>query len=317
MADREIAAIRLLLAARPRPAEIAERRQRLDQVFSQHPLPADVVLERVSANGVVAEWSRTPDADPNRVLLFLHGGGYISGSIVSHRGLVVAAGRAAAIRTLALEYRLAPEHPFPAAVEDTLAGFRYLLDQGFAPEHIAVAGDSAGGGLTLALMLALRDAVQKLPGCAWCISPWVDLEIRGDTVATKAAVDPMIQGDYLRELVGHYLAGADPRQTAASPLLADLSGLPPLLIQVGAAETLLADSTRLAAAAGAADVSVTLTIWPEMIHVWHLFHPVLAAGRRAIAEAAAFIQAHLATARVTTGAATTDVVPGACSSQTW
>ena len=186
-----------------------------------------------------------------------------------------------------------PENPFPAAVEDTLTGYRFLLDQGIQPAHIAVGGDSAGGGLTLGLMIALRDAGLPLPGCAWLISPWVDLALRGDTLASKAAADPMISPEYLRELVQLYLAGADPGDHRASPLYADLRGLPPTLIQVGAAETLLADATRLAALAGAADVAITLEIWPEMIHVWHLWHAVLGAGRRAIASAGDFIRERL------------------------
>jgi acetyl esterase/lipase len=229
------------------------------------------------------------------VILFLHGGAFAAGSHVSHRQMVIEAGRQAGARTLALSYRLAPENPFPAALDDALAGYRFLLAQGVDPRRIAVAGDSAGGGLTMALLVSLRDAGQKLPACAWCISPWVDLENRGETMTTKAAEDPMIQKPYLDDLAAAYLHGADPRQPLASPLHARLQGLPPLLIQVGSAETLLDDSVRLTARAGAADVRVTLEVWPEMIHVWHLFHPQLTAGRRALASAGAFIRAQTAT----------------------
>jgi acetyl esterase/lipase len=192
-------------------------------------------------------------------------------------------------RTLALDYRLAPEHPFPAAVEDALKGYRYLLAQGLAPGDIAIAGDSAGGGLVVALLLAIRDAGLAQPACGWLISPWVDLEGIGGSMAALAAIDPLVQKESLLELAGHYLNGANPRTPLAAPLYADLRGLAPMLIQVGAAETLLDDSIRLAGAAGAADVAVTLEVWPEMIHVWHVFHPQLAAGRRAISAGARFV----------------------------
>lgn len=294
MADPEIAQIRAMLAARPRPAELAERRRRLDALGSQFGLPGDVATEAVAAGGVKAEWTATPDADPGRVLLYLHGGGYVSGSIASHRHMVAEAGRQAGIRTLALDYRLAPEDPFPAGLEDAVAGYRFLLDLGIAPGRIAVGGDSAGGGLTLALLVSLREEGLPLPGCAWVVSPWVDLEQLGESMASLAAVDPMIQGPYLGEIARAYLNGADPRTPLAAPLHAELRGLPPLLIQVGAAEVLLDDSVRLAARAGAADVAVTLEVWPEMIHVWHLFHPALAAGRRALAGAGRFLREGLA-----------------------
>jgi epsilon-lactone hydrolase len=293
MMDTEIDAIRRMLAARPRPADLAERRQRLDGLGAQYPLPADVRVEPVEANGVAAEWTATPGADPTRVVLFLHGGGYISGSLLSHRHMVAQAGREAGARTLALGYRLAPEHPFPAALEDAVAGYRFLLSQGFAPRRIVMAGESAGGGLAVAALVRLRDAGDPLPACAWLSSPWVDLENAGGTMETKAAVDPLISKPYLAELAGMYLHGADPRTPLASPLHADLRGLPPMLIQAGSAETLLDDAVRLAGAAGAADLRVTLQVWPDMIHAWHLFHPQLAAGRRALAEVGAFIRAAL------------------------
>jgi len=293
MTDTEIDAIRRMLAARPRPADLAERRQRLDGLGAQYPLPADVRVEPVEANGVAAEWTAAPGADPARVVLFLHGGGYISGSLSSHRHMVAQAGREAGTRTLALGYRLAPEHPFPAALEDAVAGYRFLLSRGFAPGRIALAGESAGGGLAVAAMVRLRDAGDPLPACAWLSSPWVDLENAGGTMETKAAVDPLISKPYLAELAAMYLRGADPRTPLASPLRADLRGLPPMLIQAGSAETLLDDAVRLAGAAGAADLRVTLQVWPDMIHAWHLFFPQLAAGRRALAEVGAFVRAAL------------------------
>ena len=291
MADAEIDAIRALLAARPRPTELAERRRRLDMLGAQYALPADIRVERADANGVPAEWTTSPAAEPGRVLLYLHGGGYASGSLVSHRAMVAEAGRQAGARTLALQYRLAPEHPHPAALEDAHAGYRFLLASGLDTRGIAIGGDSAGGGLTIALLARLRDAGEKLPACAWCISPWVDLEMTGASMEAKDSVDPLIQRPYLQGLADSYLQGSDPRDPLASPLYADLHGLPPLLIQCGTAETLLDDAVRLAGRAGLADVAVTLELYPDMIHVWHLFHQQVAAGRRALAAAGAFIRA--------------------------
>jgi acetyl esterase/lipase len=290
MPDAEIEVIRQILSANPRPAELIERRKRLDALGDQYPLPTDVRLEAVDANGVSGEWTMTPEANPANVILYLHGGGYTTGSLQSHRHMVAQAGREARARTIALDYRLAPEHPFPAAVEDAVAGYRFLLSRGFAADRIAVAGDSAGGGLTVALLVSLRDAGLPLPACAWCSSPWVDLEGAGGSMTAKAAVDPMVQPPYLIELAATYLHGADPRTPLAAPLYADLRGLPPMLIQVGSAETLLDDAVRLAGVAGAADVRVRLEVWPDMIHVWQLFYQQVAAGHRALAEAGAFIR---------------------------
>jgi epsilon-lactone hydrolase len=290
MVVSEIAAIRALLSAQPRPPELSERRKRLDALFERYALPTDVRVEAADANGVAAEWSSTPDADETRVIMYLHGGGYVSGSLGSHRHMVAQAGREARARTLAVGFRLAPEHPFPAALEDALAGYRFLLSSGFEPRHIAIAGDSAGGGLTIAALVKLRDTGWPLPACAWCISPWVDLEGLGVSMTTKAEIDPLIQRPYLMELAAAYLQGVDPRSPLASPMHADLEGLPPLLLQVGSAETLLDDAVRLAGVAGDANVMVRLEIWPDMIHVWHLFYQQLAPGRRALAAAGEFIR---------------------------
>ena len=193
--------------------------------------------------------------------------------------------------TLAVDYRLAPEHPFPAALEDALTTWGFLREQGIAAHDIAVGGDSAGGGLTVVLITHLRDAGMELPRCAWLVSPWTDLTLSGSTLSTKAPVDPLIHEEYLGELASAYLPKemdrSDPR---VSPLFANLSGLPPMLIQVGSAETLLADATRFAAAAGAADVPVTLEVWPHMIHAWPLWNARLEAGREALAHAGAFMR---------------------------
>ena len=291
MNDPEIAKIRALIASRPRATELAQRRRDMDARARQFGIAADVTVEKLSANGVPAEWTATPDADAGGAMLFVHGGGYVIGSLDSHRHLVAELGRAAGTRAMALDYRLAPEHPFPAAVQDTVAGYRFLLSSGIAPRRITIAGDSAGGGLVVGAMLAIREAGLPLPGCGWCISPWVDMEATSAAFTDLAPIDPIVQQAGILEMAGHYLGGADPRSPHAAPIYGDLRGLPPLLIQVGAAETLLDDALRLARVAGAADVFVELQVWPEMIHVWHAFHPMLEAGRRAIAAGGAFVRA--------------------------
>jgi epsilon-lactone hydrolase len=290
MSDPEIGALRAKLALRPRSDDYRQRRLDIDTRGREYRLATDVGVEPVTANGVRAEWTMTPRDARDAALLYLHGGGYVIGSLDSHRHLVAETGRAAGIAALALDYRLAPEHPFPAAVDDALAGYRFLLARGISPERIAIAGDSAGGGLVVAAMLAIRDAGLAQPACGWCISPWVDMEAIGDTMSSKAAADPTVQRAGILDMAQLYLNGADPRSPLAAPLYADLSGLASLLIQVGACETLLDDAMRLAKAAGAADVGVDLQIWPEMIHVWHLFHPELAAGRRAIEAGGEFVR---------------------------
>jgi acetyl esterase/lipase len=294
MGESEIDAVRALLNEKPRPVGWAERRQRLDEVGAVWPVADDVRLDAVDLGGVRGEWSIVPGSDPARVLIYFHGGGYCSGSIVSHRRLVTEAGRAAGVRTLAVGYRLAPEHPFPVAFEDVTTAWHFVRRQGIAARHIAIGGDSAGGGLTVALLTRLCAAGEELPGCAWLVSPWTDLTMSGATLATKDSVDPLIHKAYLEELAAAYVPAAmDRRDPRFSVLYADLKGLPPMLIQVGSDETLLDDATRFAAAAGAADVSVTLEIWPHMIHAWQLWNARLEPGRRALASAGAFMRQHL------------------------
>jgi epsilon-lactone hydrolase len=294
MALSEIEAIRALLTSKPRPVGWPERRQRLDEVGSVWPVADDVKLTAANVGNVAGEWSIASGSDSSRVLMFFHGGGYCSGSILSHRRLVTEAGRAAGVRTLAIAYRLAPEHPFPAAYHDALAAWRFLREQNIPAGHIALGGDSAGAGLAVALMSRLRDAQEELPGCAWLISPWTDLTMSGSTLSSKGTEDPLIHKEYLSELADAYLPpGIDRKDPRVSPLYADLRGFPPILIQVGSAETLLDDATRFAAVAGAADVPVTLEIWPHMIHAWPLWNAHLEPGRRALARAGAFIRQHL------------------------
>jgi acetyl esterase/lipase len=294
MAQSEIENVRALLRSKPRPVGWAERRQRLDDIGSVWPVGDDVKLESIDVDALGGEWSIAPNSDPSRVLMFFHGGGYCSGSIVSHRRMITEAGRAAGTRTLAIAYRLAPEHPFPAAYDDALTAWRFLRNEGIPAKRIAVGGDSAGAGLAIALIGQLRDAHDECPACAWLVSPWTDLTMSGSTFASKEAVDPIIHKEYLNELADAYLPpGTDKKDPRVSPLYANLTGFPPLLIQVGSAETLLDDATRFASAAGAADVRVTLEIWPHMIHAWPLWNAHLEPGRRALANAGAFIRAHL------------------------
>jgi epsilon-lactone hydrolase len=295
MSDPQIGALRAKIVSHPRSDDLQHRRRDTDARGLAYGLAGDVTVEKVSANGVAAEWTSTPDAARDAAILYAHGGGYLFGSLDSHRHLVAELGRAANAVALALDYRLAPEHPFPAPVEDAVTAYRYLLAQGFKPERIAIAGDSAGGGLVVAAMVAIREAGLAQPGCGWCLSPWIDMEALGGSMESKAAADPMVQKAGILDIAKAYLGGADPRSPLAAPLYADLAGIAPLLIQVGAAETLLDDAIRLAQHAGAADVRVDLQVWPEMIHVWPLFHPELAAGKRALDNAGAWIKEALRT----------------------
>ncbi len=287
----EIDAIRDLLKSKARPVGWAERRKRIEEVCAVWPVAGDVALEAVDVDGLKGEWSIVPESDSSKVLLFFHGGGYCSGSILSHRRMVTEAGRTAGVRTLAVEYRLAPEHPFPAAYDDARKAWAFLRGQGFGAGDIVVGGDSAGAGLTAALVNRLRAGAGAQPACVWLVSPWTDLTNAEATMATKDAVDPLIHEGYLDELANAYApAGIDKKDPRVSPLYADLSGFPPALIQVGSAETLLGDATRFAAAAGAADVAVTLEVWPHMIHAFPVWNARLEPARHALMQAGLFMR---------------------------
>lgn len=285
--------LKRLFGAKPRPTNWQERRERMDEICAIDPPAAGIVFSPVAIGDVPAEWSLAPGSDETRVLLYFHGGGYCSGSIASHRAMVGGVGKLAGIRTLAVAYRLAPEHPYPAALEDALAAWRFLREAGYPPQAIAIGGDSAGGNLTLATLLRLRAQGEPLPAAAWLVSPWLDLEMTGATLDTKAAVDPLISRDYLAGLADAFLAGHDPADPGVSPLRADLAGLPPTLIQVGSSETLLDDAVRMAGALGAAEVPCVLEIWPRMIHAWMLWSARLADGRAASARAGTWLRAAL------------------------
>jgi len=267
---------------------LLEKRGRMELQTTLAPPPADVRYEPVSAGGVSAEWTAAPGARSDRALVYLHGGGYCLGSIATHRALVARIARETGLRVLSVGYRLAPEHPHPAAIEDAVAAYRFVLGEGVAPAHVAFAGDSAGGGLVVAALLAARAAGLPLPAAGACLSPWLDLTLSGGSLQSKAPEDPVLTPEDLRLFADAY-AGREPGAPGASPLFADLAGLPPLLVQVGSAEVLLDDSTRFAAAARGADVEVSLRVWDDMIHVWHAFADLLPEGAQAVRQLATFL----------------------------
>lgn len=282
--SEDIKIVRELLANLPDRTNmsIEEQRRGMDQLLGAMPAPEEFTSTAGMVDGVRSQWITFPEAETDRVVYYLHGGGYVMGSPVSHRRMVALIARAAGVPVLFPDYRLAPEHAFPAAVEDAVTGYRWLLAQGFKPGKIAIAGDSAGGGLALATLVNLRDSGDPLPARGICISPWVDLTCSSETYATKAESDPLITGDDIRAMADRYLNGRDPKTPLASPLFADLNGLPPLLVQVGSEEVLLEDSLALDRQAKACGVDCTLEVWPEMIHVWHFFAAMLREGRDAI-----------------------------------
>ncbi len=298
MPSPEFQTVLQMLSARPalEAPTVEQMRAGLETISVLFQVPPDVRCEPTDADGIAAEWIAAPETEAGRVVLYLHGGGYVMGSINSHREMVARISRAARSRALAIDYRLAPEHPHPAAVEDAVAAYRWLLGQGVRPEGVTIAGDSAGGGLTVATLVALRDAGEPLPAAGVCLSPWVDLEGSGESMRTKHDVDPMVKLDGLLQFAEMYLGGQHPQTPLAAPLHADLSDLPPLLIQVGTAETLLDDSTRLAARAREAGVDVELDPWDDMVHVWQIFGSILPEAREAIERIGAFVRTRTAPA---------------------
>lgn len=304
MSQVELRLIVEMLRARPWPERLADARADFERFARNLPPPGDARIETLRVGGVEADRVSAPGGRATRCILYLHGGGYVQGSRRTHRCVAYHLSRAAQAIVLVLDYRLAPEHPFPAALEDTLSAWEALLTDGWeaapasavpwkqAAARMALVGDSAGGGLTLATLVSLRDRGVPLPAAAVCLSPWTDLAGTGASVTAKAGRDPVIQPAMIHDFARLYLQGQDVTQPLASPLYADLTGLPPLLIQVGSEEVLLDDSTRLADAARQAGVDVSLEVWPGMIHVWHLFAPVLAEGRQALDQAGAFLRRH-------------------------
>ncbi len=253
--------------------------------------PKDVEIFPITVNGVSAEWLTPVGATQEKVMIYLHGGGYVMGSPATHRSIVARLAKACGVRALSIDYRLAPEHPFPAALEDSLTAYQWVIDQGISPENILMAGDSAGGGLTLATLLSLRDNNQALPAMALCISPWTDLTLTGSSITTKAKIDPYISHNLLK-LGAHYVAESKAQLPLISPFYADLKGLPPLLIHAGTDEVLLSDSTRLAEAAKNSGVIVNIKIWERMWHDFHLWAPYVPEANQAIEEIGNFVEAH-------------------------
>jgi monoterpene epsilon-lactone hydrolase len=292
MASEELAKVIAMIKSVPRdPTASVERMRGAMEKVSEH-VARDVKCEVVSAGGVPAEWIVPPNAANDRVILYLHGGGYVMGSINTHRAMIARIARASEAKALALNYRMAPEDPFPTAVDDATAAYRWLLAQGYKPGKIVISGDSAGGGLTLATLLALRDAGTPLPAAAVPISPWADLEGTGASIETRAATDPMVDKTGLLRMAQMYAGDSDPKNPLLSPIYGDYKGLPPMLIQVGDAEILLDDSTRVAQRATAAGVKVELEAWPEMFHVWHVFAKILPEGQQAIDRIGEYVRAH-------------------------
>jgi monoterpene epsilon-lactone hydrolase len=273
--------------------DLAQQRVILEQMLTATPLADDVVTEASELAGIPVVRIDVEGIDSDAVVLYLHGGAYTMGSAVSAAGLASDLGRRAGIPVVAVDYRLAPEHPYPGAIEDAVAAYRGLIQTGTPANRVAIAGESAGAGLTAATLVAIKQTDLPQPACAVMFSPWVDMTLSGESMRTKASVDPALTPDGMRRRADDYMAGADPVEVLASPIHADLSGLPPLLIQVGSHEILLDDAVRLAARAAADDVCVTLEVTPAAPHVFQAFAAVLDEGDAAMDRAGAFLSSHL------------------------
>lgn len=269
--------------------DVAEQREIFHEMISSVPLPDDVSAKQGELGGVPVVTVETPDVDPSAVLLYFHGGAYALGSAPDSVGLAADVARRVGARAISVDYRLAPEHPFPAAVDDAVAAYRGLLDEGVPASRIAFVGESAGGGLVAATLVALKDAGLPQPSSATLFSPWADLTVSGGSTTTKAALDPALTPEALRTRARDYLGDRDPATPLASPIFADLTGLPPLLIQCGSHEILLDDAVRLAARAAGHDVPVQLQVWPEVPHVFQSFAALLDDADQALNAAATFI----------------------------
>jgi len=285
--------IKILKANREKEIKkrVEESRAGLVELARLAPLYKDSRLENVDVGGIPAAWMITPEVAKDRAILYLHGGGYVQGSITSHQDLAQRISGASKTKVLILDYRLAPEHPFPAALEDSVRAYEWLINnEGYDPKNLIIAGDSAGGGLTLATLVKLRDQEVQLPAAAVCLSPWTDLALTGDSLKLKIHEDPFVSPDGLMFSAGLYLGKTDPKNPFASPLYADFNGIPPLCIQVGSAEILLDDATRLAKRAKEAGVEVQLDIWEDMIHVFQAFAVMAPEGTEGINKIGEFIK---------------------------
>lgn len=263
-----------------------------EALFATMPVAEDLSCDDTELGGVPALRVAAPGVDEGKAILYLHGGGYVVGTAHGYRGLAGEVSRAAGMPAMLLDYRLAPEYPFPTAIEDAVAAYRALVSDGPSPERIVLAGDSAGGGLVLATMLKLREEGDTLPAAALLISPWADATCTAASLDSKAAEDPSLTREGLEACARHYLGSGDAANPLASPAKADLSGLPPLLVHVGSIEILLDDALAIAANAGAAGTLVRLEVHPGLPHVFHAFHFMLPQAKAALVEAGAFLSGH-------------------------
>jgi acetyl esterase/lipase len=281
-------------------SSVDEQRRALRELLSAQPLPADVTVTEVALGGVPTAEITVDGIEPRHVVLYFHGGVYVMGDAFLAAELASQVGRRTDARVLSVDYRLAPEHPYPAAVDDALAAYEDLLHNGIASSDIAFAGESAGGGLAIATLVNARDHGLPLPAAAFVMSPYVDLTLAGTTLETRREVDPLLSRELLEPRVADYTAARDAALGLISPLFADLSGLPPLIIQAGSHEVLLDDAVRLAGQAAIADVGVTLDITPGVPHVFQAYHPILDEAGAALDRAGQVLSAHFAAAeRVT------------------
>jgi len=269
---------------------VATVRKRLDFLMGMAPVAWGVRVKKDSVGGLYAEWLTPADAPQEKLLLYWHGGAYVMGSCKSHRPFVSHIARQAGVRALLPEYRLAPEHPFPAAVEDAVNVYRALLQQGYEPGNIVVGGDSAGGGLAAAMLLSLRDAGEPMPGAVILLSPWLDLSGQGESMITRAEQDPWFHAEHLAKITRHYCDAAELTNALVSPVFADATGLPQILIQVGNDELLLSDSERFAENIRAGGGQVEIDVWPHMWHVWQMFIGLMPESRRAVEKLGTYIR---------------------------
>jgi epsilon-lactone hydrolase len=288
-------------SAFPVGGDVTEQRRLYHELSSAQPLPADVTVTAAALGGVPTAEITIDGIEPRHVVLYFHGGVYALGDAFAAADLASQVGRRTRAKVISVDYRLAPEHPYPAAVDDALAAYDALLHNGTAPSDIAFAGESAGGGLAIATVVNARDHGLPLPAAAFVMSPYADLTLAGTTMDTKRAADPLLSRELLQPAVTYYASGHDAALGLISPVFADLSGLPPLIIQVGTNEVLLDDAVRLARQAATADVEVTLDITPRVPHVFQTFYPVLDEAAAALDRAGQFLSAHLAAAELVTG----------------
>ncbi len=280
----------------PADSDVDEQRRALREVLSAQPLPADVTVTEAALGGVPTAEITVDGIEPRHVVLYFHGGVYVMGDAFLAADLASQVGRRTDAKVISVDYRLAPEHPYPAAVDDALEAYQALLDTDIAPWDIALAGESAGGALAVATLVNARDRGLPLPAAAFVMSPYADLTLAGTTMETKSEVDPLMSRAGLQARIPDYTAGQDPALGLISPVFADLSGLPPLIIQAGSHEVLLDDAVRLARQAATADVEVTLDITPGVPHVFQAYHAILDEGAAALDRAGQLLSAHLAIA---------------------